>query len=152
MRYTIDFTGRTKGADGISYRIIAEREAPNAEAAILALYDAYEHIHLPRPRLTGEGKVRRFAISHVAEAGTMAGVRTLSLTNQGRFHFDRLPDAERALLNFSKPHGLPRVLTPGEVETLAVAEVSCWDHGDACGVYPDDVVTTLADLRARGGV
>lgn len=45
--FRIRFTGRTKGAIGIFYPITAYREAADPDAAVLALYDAYEHIHHP---------------------------------------------------------------------------------------------------------
>lgn len=46
--YQIVFTGCKKGAIGIRYTISAIRSAESPEAAILALYDDYEHIHMPR--------------------------------------------------------------------------------------------------------
>ena len=43
--YQIVFTGRTKDAIGIFYRISALRSAESPEAALASLYDDYEHIH-----------------------------------------------------------------------------------------------------------
>jgi len=45
--YTIRFTGRRVGAIGIFYTITAQRRAKDKDAAVLALYDEYEHIHNP---------------------------------------------------------------------------------------------------------
>lgn len=73
----------------------------------------------------------RFAITHVGKHG----LRTLSLTNQGRYHYDTREAAEKALAHFKQPHGLPRVLTPEQVSTLEVREVECYAHGDAVGIY-----------------
>jgi hypothetical protein len=42
--YKIIFTGRTKGALGITYSIEEEVQANNPEEARLKLYDRYEHI------------------------------------------------------------------------------------------------------------
>lgn len=47
-RYRITFYGRTVGAIGIDYEITAEREGVDMEAARLALYDKYEHVHVVR--------------------------------------------------------------------------------------------------------
>lgn len=46
--FEITFTGRRIGAIGIFYVIRATRQAETPEAAILALYDEYEHIQGPR--------------------------------------------------------------------------------------------------------
>lgn len=43
--YQIVFSGRIKGAIGIFYTISALRSAESPEAALLALYEDYEHIH-----------------------------------------------------------------------------------------------------------
>lgn len=45
--YTIHFTGRTVGAQGVFYPIVAKRTAETPEKAIEALYDEYEHIQQP---------------------------------------------------------------------------------------------------------
>lgn len=45
--YRIRFDGRKVGAIGIFYPIAATRQGENEEAAILALYDEYEHIMRP---------------------------------------------------------------------------------------------------------
>lgn len=45
--YQISFIGRTKGALGITYRIVDTVQAEDEKKAILALYDKYEHIALP---------------------------------------------------------------------------------------------------------
>ena len=42
--YYIEFTGRKTGALGVTYHNIATRTAENEDAAILALYDEFEHI------------------------------------------------------------------------------------------------------------
>jgi hypothetical protein len=42
--YQITFYGRLKGAIGASYRIVATRQGVDLDAAILALYDQYEHV------------------------------------------------------------------------------------------------------------
>lgn len=49
MRYTIRFKGRLRGAIGIFYVIDAEVEAPpdDDRAAVLQLYNTYEHVMLP---------------------------------------------------------------------------------------------------------
>ena len=43
-KYKVIFMGRLRGADGIRYRIEAEVRGADQEAALLALYDHYEHI------------------------------------------------------------------------------------------------------------
>lgn len=43
-KYILEFTGRTKGAIGIFYKIQAVVIAENIETATLKLYDHYEHI------------------------------------------------------------------------------------------------------------
>lgn len=42
--YRIEFTGRTKGAIGITYPIIEWVEAESPSKAVLKLYDKHEHI------------------------------------------------------------------------------------------------------------
>lgn len=44
MKYKIEFHGRLSGAIGVSYYCVAYREAASIDAAILALYDEYEHL------------------------------------------------------------------------------------------------------------
>lgn len=48
MEYRIRFTGRQRNAIGITYPIEAIRHAENPDAAILALYDEFENVHLPQ--------------------------------------------------------------------------------------------------------
>lgn len=43
--FSFRFHGRTKGSIGIFYWITAEVTAGNREAAILKLYDTYDHCH-----------------------------------------------------------------------------------------------------------
>lgn len=38
-KYSVSFSGRDKNALGITYRITAEVEAENEQAALIALYD-----------------------------------------------------------------------------------------------------------------
>jgi hypothetical protein len=47
MRYRITFQGRKRGAIGVFYEITETVEAPDADAAVLKLYDTWEHIHAP---------------------------------------------------------------------------------------------------------
>ena len=44
--YTITFRGRTVGAIGIFYTIKETVTALSEKAAVLSLYDRYEHIHV----------------------------------------------------------------------------------------------------------
>ncbi len=46
--FRIEFCGRLKGALGVDYYIVAEREALDKDVAILALYDMYEHVYVRR--------------------------------------------------------------------------------------------------------
>jgi len=46
--YKISFTGRLTGSIGKVYRITDTVQATDEKAAILALYDKYEHIHQPK--------------------------------------------------------------------------------------------------------
>ena len=46
--YKISFTGHLKGAIGIFYKITDTVQATDEKAAILALYDKYDHIHHPK--------------------------------------------------------------------------------------------------------
>lgn len=75
----------------------------------------------------------RYAITHIGKDG----LRTLSLRNQGRHHYDTRSAAEKALEVFRGPNGLIKVLTPEQVATLEVRAVQCYDHGDAVGIYFD---------------
>jgi hypothetical protein len=43
-RWKFHFTGRRKGAIGIFYPIVAERDGETCEKARLALYDEFDHI------------------------------------------------------------------------------------------------------------
>jgi hypothetical protein len=49
--YEIKFHGRTKNAIGITYWITDTVEAEDEKAAILKLYDKYEHISRPVVKL-----------------------------------------------------------------------------------------------------
>jgi len=49
--YKITFNGREKNAIGITYEITATVEAEDEQAALLKLYDKYEHISLPQVKL-----------------------------------------------------------------------------------------------------
>lgn len=42
--YKIRFSGRKKGAIGLTYETSADVEADNVPAAVIRLYDAHEHI------------------------------------------------------------------------------------------------------------
>lgn len=44
MRYRALFTGKVRGALGISSRYMRDVEAPDEESARLKLYETYEHI------------------------------------------------------------------------------------------------------------
>ncbi len=46
-QYEVIFLGKTKGAIGISYRIIATVEAEDEDGARLALYERYDHVQRP---------------------------------------------------------------------------------------------------------
>jgi hypothetical protein len=46
MTYKIHFIGRKNGAIGITYHNYVTVEAETPEAAILKLYDTYEHIRV----------------------------------------------------------------------------------------------------------
>jgi len=46
FNFTIKFVGRNKGAIGISSRFVKTVQAEDFEAARLALYETYEHIHV----------------------------------------------------------------------------------------------------------
>jgi hypothetical protein len=74
-----------------------------------------------------------FAITHIGRDG----LRCLSFPNQGRHHYPTKWEAEKALLEFKGPQGLPKVLTPEQVVTLEVRPVECYDHGDATGIFWD---------------
>jgi hypothetical protein len=49
-KFRIAFTGCKLGAIGVVYPIVAVREGATKEAAVLALYDEYEHITFPQAR------------------------------------------------------------------------------------------------------
>lgn len=55
--YGITFEGRTKNALGVTYRITARRIAENEQAAVLALYDEFEHTGLADVRLVCENVI-----------------------------------------------------------------------------------------------
>lgn len=44
VRYRCSFTGRTKGAIGIMYRIVDYVYAASPDEAFLALHDKYDHV------------------------------------------------------------------------------------------------------------
>ena len=75
--------------------------------------------------------MKRYAITHVGGLG----LRTLTLPNQGRHHFDTLAEAEYAL-KLLEPDLRAKVLG-SLADTLEVREVDCYDHGDAKGIYFD---------------
>jgi hypothetical protein len=50
-RWRFKFTGRKKGAIGIFYPIVAEREGATCDEAALKLYDEYDHIHACKAQL-----------------------------------------------------------------------------------------------------
>jgi hypothetical protein len=52
-KYRVSFIGRTAGAIGITYPIVAEVEAASEEEARLKLYDRYEWILFPKFEVIG---------------------------------------------------------------------------------------------------
>lgn len=52
-KYRVSFVGRTAGAIGITYPIVAEVEAASEEEARLKLYDRYESILCPKFEVIG---------------------------------------------------------------------------------------------------
>ena len=54
MKFKAKFSGKEKGAIGISSHVECDIEAESYEAAELELYKSYEHIHM----LTLNGKAR----------------------------------------------------------------------------------------------
>lgn len=90
-----------------------------------------------------------YAITHVNKHG----LRTLTQANQGRNHFAIPELAALALCNFVNNGRLyEHIGETLENTTLAVSEVECYDHGDAVGVYPENVHTTLRDALAWRGL
>lgn len=75
--------------------------------------------------------MKRYAITHVGGLN----LRTLTLPNQGRYHFDTLAEAEAALASLKE--SLRAKVLGSTADTLEVREVDCYDHGDAKGIYFD---------------
>lgn len=127
--YQIRFSGRKLGALGVVSTFYERVEAPDKDAAVLKLYDKYEHIS---PQAIVELRTR-YAITHV----NRDGMRTLTFANQGRHHFDTREEAEYALGEYNRVGDLRAKVLGGMADTLAVREVLCYDHGDAIGIYFD---------------
>ena len=72
-----------------------------------------------------------FAVTHVGRNG----LRTLTLPNQGRNHFDTFEKAQE-WLDGAKESLREKVLGD-KADTLEVRAVECYDHGDAKKVYFD---------------
>lgn len=80
--------------------------------------------------------VTRYVITHIPDNGLMSGIRTLSFAAHGRNTYATMTEAAIALEEYRGPNGLPRVLSPAEVATLAVMPCECWaGHFDPVGVY-----------------
>lgn len=78
----------------------------------------------------------RYAITHI----NREGFRQLSLTNQGRNHFDTHDAAKTylvAMIQNNSGKTIADTFGPWP-ETLDVRPVECWDHGDAKAFYFDD--------------
>lgn len=82
--------------------------------------------------------MKRYAITHVSRK---SGLRVLTFANQGRKHFDTRQEAREHLEALKGPDGLCRVLDPQEFLSLETREVECYDHGDAKGIYFDEVAS-----------
>jgi hypothetical protein len=77
-----------------------------------------------------------YAITHVNKAG----MRTLSRPNQGRNHFETRKAAEdllRAMLKNNSPETMRQVY--GADPRFEVRPVECYDHGDAIGIYFEEI-------------
>lgn len=78
----------------------------------------------------------RFAITYINKGGA----RALARGNQGRNHFDTIPEAVRhlnAIKNNNSIDTLISVYGKEGVESMGVSPIECYDHGDAVGVYVD---------------
>jgi hypothetical protein len=76
----------------------------------------------------------RYVITHINESD---GLRRLTLAQQGRETYVSRDQANHMLRTFLAS-GLPRVLTPGEMSTLEVRAVACYEgHHDPVAYYCD---------------
>lgn len=85
--------------------------------------------------------ITRYVITKVNEAG----LRVLAFSNQGRYHYDREPDAQGALqsvLRNTTPDTLKAIF--GDASKMKVIPAECYDHGDCVatvfGFDPDSAV------------
>jgi hypothetical protein len=53
MKYRVSFIGRTLGAIGMFYPIVAEVEAASEDEAWLSLYDRYDSVMRPKFEIIG---------------------------------------------------------------------------------------------------
>jgi hypothetical protein len=66
------------------------------------------------------------------------GMRILTFPNQGRNHYDTQEAAVQALQQFRDNGSIRNVIGETGYRTLEVRPVTCYDHGDAVGIYFDD--------------
>jgi len=75
-----------------------------------------------------------FAITHIDKHN----MRTLTLANQGRNHFNTKRQATHALkglIDNTSESTLISVFGKQAISTFQVRPVECYDHGDAIGIY-----------------
>ena len=77
-------------------------------------------------------RIIRYVVTYVPETGG----RTLALSAQGRDTRATEGEARELMETFLKPSGFPRVMTAGELASVAVRPCECWCGSfDPCGVY-----------------
>lgn len=133
--YEIRFTGRKKGAIGVFYPITAQVFAVNTDAAVLALYERFEHVQNPQAKeiqspFDSERLVREAMNESCEHAEILRHVRAI------QHAIDRIADkAAKANADWhddldSPDHGLyhshPELQFPPSVRMLAAAECALY--------------------------
>lgn len=72
---------------------------------------------------------QRWAVTHV----NADGYRVLTFANQARNHYESQAGAETALTQFAQ--GLREKILGSRADTLEVRRITCYENGDAVGIY-----------------
>lgn len=86
--YYVSFTGRLKNALGICYHISDTVQAVDEQAALLALYDKYEHISFPKftVEMVHYGLTREEFASNAGKHPSCFDNRLKPICNNGNYH------------------------------------------------------------------
>lgn len=142
--YTAMFSGRTKGAIGINYPIVAGVKGADEAAARLNLYEHYENLHglqlIEVPELDHAALYPDAVIRYVPTYRERGGLRALATAAQGRNTY-ATPDEARAWIDAVRKNNNAETIRSifGPVDTFEVCACRCYPgHFDPCGVYFDE--------------